>query len=131
MEPDMACHTAPLFAVRLLCGGIDCAPGAERLYGPDAGYVCYCARALAEGTPICKVLKRFSGRPGAHILDGGEALWAFVIAPGPDGCIYVDVHRAERNRELLLKYVEGLAEEVGLRVVYINFEPRNDAKLKK
>jgi len=118
----MACHTAPLFAVRLLCYGIDCAPGAERLYGPDAGYVCHCARALAEGTPICKVLKRFGGRPSAYILDGGEALWAFIMAPGPDGRLYVDVHRAERNRELLLKYVEGLAEMVSLGVVYVGLQ---------
>jgi len=131
MEPNTACHSAPLFAVRLLCYGIDCAPGAERLYGPDAGYVCHCARALAEGTPVCKVLKRFGGRPGAYILDGSEALWAFIIAPGLDSRLYVDAHRAERNRELLLKYVEGLAKEADLRVVYVNFKPRNDAKLKK
>jgi len=121
MELDVACGSAPLFAVRLLCYGIDCAPGAERLYGPDAGYVCHCARALAEETPVCKVLKRFGGRPGVYVLDGGGALWAFVVAPGPDGRIYVDAHRAERNRELLLKYVKELARDVGLGVTYVDF----------
>jgi len=122
MKSDTACHTAPLFAVRLLCYGIDCAPGAERLYGPDAGYVCHCVRVLAEATPICSVLKRFGGRPGAYVLDGGEALWAFIIAPGLDSRLYVDVHRAERNRELLLKYVKELARGVGLDVTYVDFK---------
>jgi len=121
MESDTVCHSVPFFAVRLLCYGIDCAPGAERLYGPDASYVCYCARALAEGAPVCKVLKRFGGRPGVYILNGGGALLAFVVAPGPDGRLYVDVHRTERNRELLLKYVKELARDVGLSVTYVDF----------
>lgn len=118
-ESDTAYGPAPLFAVRLLCRGIDCTPGAERLYGPDAGYACHVARIVAERTPICAVLKRFGGRPGVYVLDSGEALWAFVVAPGPDGRLYIDTHRAEKNADLLLKYAEGLAEELNLNVTHV------------
>jgi len=111
------CATAPAFAVRLLCRDIDCGPGVERLYGSDGGYACYCAKTIVETTPACRVLKGF--RPGVYVARSGGAVWAFVVAPGPDGRLYVDVHYAEKNADLLLKYAEGLAEELGLSVIHV------------
>jgi len=110
------CVAAPAFALRTLCSGVDCGAGAERLYGPDGRYACYCARAIAEATPVCR-LKRFGFRPGVYVVHSGRAVWAFVVAPGPDGRMAVDVHYAEENADPLLKSARALAEELGLRVV--------------
>jgi len=111
------CTTMPVFALRVLCSGVDCSAGAERLYGPDGRYACHCARAIAEATPACRALRKFGFRPGVYVVRSGRAVWAFVVAPGPDGRMAVDVHYAEENADLLVKFARALAEEPGLRVV--------------